>query len=678
MASQVLPKDDDFAAGSPAYGGRLCLYLGCRAATVGPTGQSQRGFEIGELHSGYQTIDPQGVQSTPAAFTGNAETQGTELRTRGVVFRRPFQADVKVSQVSVLKIVAGIPDFTNVAPRGVLARVQAGSIAADNSVGVRLENVSAYMASFYPRGTGFGSTLSLDRLNAGVFTNLAKLDLDDPTSRLLNYLLPATISLDCRASGADVALIATFSGQGAGTTTLTFTDTSGSKLTAAGRAGFLAGRDRTNSTESVKVVDLVSSFTVEEIGVGVTLVDLFQRYQLGGFALSQVDQFGVQGRRLEGWGFWDNYSNSVVFAKRDTAADRVKWTGLGTDVNVLRGIWSTRAATDLRSQRRSMVCQISAQPSVGQFGVGVGLRGSQPIPTDANPQGSPGFPSATCYYCACLVAAGGTTTPTFLVYWISNGVSVGLAAFADAGSTHWPGYASDFTLDFEVYNRNDGTLNGPTQIKLRVKKGAGALTQVVLVAPDGGLPPGVTIDASGTVQDASVVRISSGSGEAPLVYNSLGATVFATLDTWKEEALTGTTLPDRDQASVAVQGEGTAATSIDGLIAPEFPHEIEHAYHTREIEMDSGHVQRVAVFQDALGAGIRRRRWRFARGGLPVSELTPILDFWRARKGSEEAFTYTPLEGGAAAKVHFVDGSLDYALEVYGAWRLAFELEELR
>lgn len=678
---QLLPKDDAFAygpAGADNYGTFLCNYLGCRISVTGTVP-----FLSVYVHDAYQTTDQStGIVTGNAAFTHALESVLSQSRPRCSMWRAPFAADVVVSSRVLLSLQGGIPTYGQFGTRGVACRINGGTQQGNGGVTIRYENVNCYAAVLRALTPPAGFLLELWRVNAGAQTVLLSVALTDAQVLALNLLLPGTITLDCRTNAGNVDLIGTFSGLGSvGAVTLNVTDSSASKILSVGRCGFIMGRDRVNATLTATVLDLCQEFSVSEVVGGVPtlrLLDNFVRYQLPGYGLTPIaDQLGRHGRWLSGSFYWDQFTkNTPLKLGRDTGAERLQWTFAAGETDQLRLAISSRPATDIRSQHRSAVFQISAQPASGSVGVGICLRASQPDPIDtANAATTPDAPGFTGYLASCIVTTGGVTTPVWVVYAFQNGIGSLYAQFNDTGSAHWPGYAVNFTMDLEVFNRAESTLNGPSVIKLKIDKGAG-LVQVPLVL---GTPPsGVAVDASGTVTDASAVRIVSGAGEGFAFLNTAGATVNAKIDTWTEQALTSFALPDNDQLSVSFAGEGTAVGSINSILAPDYTLEVVEDHFSLRFEKDSGHVQTLPMFKSLItGKGLKRQTIRFRKQGATPAQLASLLTFWADHSGSVTPFNFTFPDGSATVKAHIVEDTLDYELSVFGSYTIVFTLETL-
>lgn len=669
--AQFLPPDDDFAAGSTVYGANLCGYIGCRATTIDST---LAPFELALLHSAYQGYSQAGVSVTGGACTSVPEVPLVQARPRGFVWRPEFvSADLRVTGVFRMVPAFGVPDHTMIAPRGVMSRVQGGTLTGSGTTSVALVDVDCYMAVV--DASVVSVVFSLLRIIGGVQTTLAQSVQNAANFPIPNIYDLGTITLEAETNGGNVDLEATFSGLGSPQgLTLSVTDSSGSKLTSPGRCGFVMGRERFNTPGTSAAADEVNLFQVEEIGGGLLLSDRFERYSLGGALPIGPDLLGFSGNSLQSAFYWDQFTGGDQNPRLTRNGSAIRYTGSGGDQDDVFSLISHRPSDEFRSHHRSVALTIGGQPGVGQVTAGVHLRATQPQPVQGNPAGSPDWPGGQGYAGVCTVRSGGVATPVFQVYRAVAGITQVVAEFEDTGSAHWNGYGVPITVDFEVYNRDAQNPDGVVILKLSVDKGGGLL-QVPVVKL--GNPVGVTVDASGTITDTSIVRVPNGRGEALLVYNSNGAVVTVDFDDWTQEALTNAGTPDNEQDSITVQGEGTPVGNLEDVLVPDHP--LERTYSQQRIRQprDSGHVVRIAKHTDALQAPIERERIPVVKSGLTEAEVVAVYDFWDDHDGPVVPFNYTPADTGVTGPWAFVDGTLNSVKIGADAYFLSVQIESL-
>jgi len=665
VGTQFLPSDDTFEHGADVYGTNVAMYISTRlTASSSPVKWGQR-----NLHSGYQTVASDGVFDTPAALIGGSDSVADQMQPGGMIYRAIASiADVVVTARFRQFVTQGNPGLVLMAVKGVMSRVQAGSLATDDSLTVSYNAPSCYIA--YYKGN-FGSAVVdfvIARVNTGTFTTLTS------TTRASSLFDSAalgqamTVSLTATNSGADVGLTATFAGMGqAATITLTHNDTGGSVLQGVGRCGFSAGRDRRNSSDVSRVTDLIEEFTILS-GSSVLLDDRFDRYQIGGaydFSAdaNYTDINGNAGNSLQMAYYWDQFTANGARMERDAAAERAKISLIAGDSSFIAATMASRKATNTRSQHRSAVFEIEEQPGAGQVGLGIMLRGSQPVPTVSD------LDAANGYVAYAVWSSGGTTTPSWIVSRWKNGRETQIAEFEDTGATNWTGYGTTYTMDFEIYNREGSTSDGPTTLILKIDG-----TQVSL-ADVGSI--GIKVDAAGTVVDSTGARVKTGDGEGVYFFNTAGATLSLYADSWAEGSLTNAELADRDQASIVVSGEGTL-TGVDlvTILPPDYPLSIRVQHQSLKFPFESGHRTTNPKFTNSSNVGISRRTYGFSRAGVTTAQLSVFVTYWNAHEGSELAFPFTP-PGGTQRSVHFVEDSMTYRLDKFGSYSLQFSMEEI-
>lgn len=698
--TQILPASDDFAAGTPSFGALVCLYLGARLTTSAVTGvwnPSGGTFVARPIHSGYQSTNSYGVPDYNAAF----HSSGTSNRTpSAVLFRRPFGADVTVTvSLEMRSLSGGAPGIGDIAPRGVVARCNAGTLAGDGTADVRLENCTAYAAIVYQKSSDSTLRLAIVRFNTGTMALVGAESAAIPTTTF-NFTKLTTISLVVSGSGASISLTATLSGFGqSASLSISRSDTDGSRITAAGRCGFIMGPERTNSGRTV--VDLCHMLAVDESGTR-TLQDEFQRLSLASGKQTSADTQSIVGNYLSSAYYWDAGTFDGSFAvsgktytgaaklRRNATANRCDFNHATTDddANAGRLILSQRPASSRFSQHRSLevIVPTAAALTTGQVWAGIALRArqAQPLdevaPTIATSGGGPNFPGNGNANTAgngylFVVRARTSTEIIWQLHRLLNGFHFPIATLTETSPfAIFPGYGTQFELDFEVYPRNEADPFGPVELVTKVDGSllAMALTSTAVTA-------GMLNPSTGVFVDNTSARIQSNLGEGIVVANgyalsgSAAADIDPVFEAWTQETLTNDVLLDRDQASVTVAGETAATgTALDAVIGPDWTFDVEYATHSISNPFASGHRQTMPRFLDTTtDALIRRQILRFRKRGVTATELGALI----THQNAATAFSFTA--PGESAIVCKYASSVRYSLIAPSVWEVSFDLEQL-
>ena len=328
---QVWPAADDFAYGSPVYGANVIGYLGLvSGATMQP----------GRLHNGY------GAGTAAARSQNQADATGAPV---GMTRRQTFVAPVRARLVSRKHAVTGQADVSHLKQHGIFARITNGTLTGDATDHVRLVDITAYALTVEWVAGSNVLRFRLIRYDAGTATVLAT--VDDSSGLAGNFLADTAMQLDVTTNGSgnvelagsisNVALAGNLAtvvyqpgGHGhktvstpgspkpgvpllpnpaipgqipSGSTVPTVllisaTDSSGSKITAAGRCGFGIDPERVVTTPTpAHVVSLATLFEVSDLTVPAAPVVLWRdEFSRAAPALCQamVDRFGTAGRNL--------------------------------------------------------------------------------------------------------------------------------------------------------------------------------------------------------------------------------------------------------------------------------------------------------------------------------------------------------------------------------------------
>ncbi len=699
--TQILPASDDFAAGTPSFGALVCLYLGARLTSSAVTGvwnPSGDTFRYRPLHSGYQSTNSYGVPDYCAAFHSN----GTATRApSAILFRKPFGTDVTVTGTFEMRSLSGgAPGIGDIAPRGVVARCNAGTLTSDGTADVRHDQCTAYAAIVYQKSGDSTLRLGVYRFVAGTMTLVGTESAAIP-SGTFNFTKFTTVSLVVSGTGATVTLTATLSGFGqSAALQIVRTDTDASRIVAGGRCGFIMGPERTTSGKTV--VDLCQLLAVDEGGSRV-LQDEFQRLSLGGGKQTAADTTGIVGNYLNSAYYWDagtfdgsfsasgkTYTGAAKF-RRNATANRSDFNHATTDddANAGRLILSQRLASSRFSQHRSVkvIIPTAAAATTGEVWAGIALRARQAQPVDevtpavATSGAGPNFAgngaantAGTGYLF--VIRARTSTAITWQLHRIVSGTHLPLANFAESSpwSTTGFGYGTQMTLDIEVYPRNEADPFGPVELVCKVNG-----SNLAMTVPTAAATAGVFSPSTGVFVDPTSSRIQGNYGEGLVVANGFflsgaaAADIDPIFEAWTQGTLTNDTLLDQDQDSIAVAGETAATgTALDTIIGPDWTFEVEYQAHTLSTPFASGHRQTMPRFLDTTtDALIRRQLLRFKKRGVNATELAALISHHNAAT----AFSFTP--AGESALVCRYASSLRYTLIAPGVWEVAFDLEQL-
>lgn len=333
--SQVMPSADAFDHGALVYGTNVIGYLGAR-----PNATS---YQHGQMGDGY------GVGSCSAGAQDTAQTSGNPS---GWMRRQYMPTDIRVRMASRKHAVVGVPLAEHLVRHGVLARIIGGTLAQNGTSGVAYEGLTCYALLATYEAALPGIRFRIVRFDAGVQTVLAT--KDDAANAIGDFTTDVELRLDVTTVGGDVLLqayaanvsgdagfaqvvhqgggsgiphIATggstfvgtplipvrgasagiashgaYSGSGTAVALLEATDSSVSKITAAGRAGFLIDCERAVTSPAVaSLVSVASFFEVADLAVptspAVVWRDEFKR-AASSLSGSFADKFTTPHRKL--------------------------------------------------------------------------------------------------------------------------------------------------------------------------------------------------------------------------------------------------------------------------------------------------------------------------------------------------------------------------------------------
>lgn len=661
------PIDDAFSSGTTVYGDWPSAYMRAgfwTSKTIAhPVGGNYTStISAGELHDAF---------TTAPTFDAREVTPGTD--PSGYVWR-PLEssADGVVTIGFGYRALFGNPLAEQVLSTCFVAARMTGATytSATNS---HTAWQDGYLFGFLSSGALFASWYLL-RLNAGTITVLQSSTFRN-TLRVTDEF-PASlgeIEMDIEDDAGDVHIVCRirriYDGAQEEAEIFDYTDTSGSKIAAAGRYGWaLNGR---RAVGGGIVAPMCTFFQVTEGGT-TRVRDEWQRaLRQSGLAVTEtVGITNYTGRTM--LNAWAGDFHGV--AQFDQKLWRSKVGGLGNRINIDPSAepigsgsgqggfcYSARRPTDRRSQNRSLQFRFSSLQQDGTAGttdptagrsVGIVLRASQTLAPSNSAIPVLGYQSL-------IQRDDGAGTATCSMYRWRSGSSTLLASVAVTTNVD-----TDYTFRFDAYNLLDAAGDNIAACVLRVFLGG---TQVVLDQVD----PNVDVTAAGTIIDGTSQRIVDGSLEGIYMWCPDGdKTTFVTA--WAESTLTNQTgVVPASQASIAVPGEadndsGQTFTAPYDWGVEEIPER-----DANETPFESGHVRTCHAYT----AG--RRRWRINAAAITSTQRAALLTFWDDHNGSEVAFSFVPPYASAAVKAHFYNDRLGHQLEDVGVHSYAIELEEL-
>jgi len=645
--AQLLPKNDSLAEGATHYGQKLAGYIRLRPWTSDASTGYAIPTQVGHLHSGYFNLPAgtgvPGRTSTPAAFTASGSSTGQLC----AALWRPYEALRCTATLACwLYITTGVYNDT-FRYAGVTVRNQGGSY--DDTAGVEaISSSSGYWFLLVNDAGAGGAKWLLLRVNSGTVTVLAQAAHTLTSGQVGKTLI---LNLQVAGSSGNVVLTPTYDFQGAaspiGGSSPTnpfggaITDSSGSKLTSAGRCGFGLSRERVQSSPSVtRSAHVADYFQIEDTDSGAAvLVDEWQRAALTGCTAVSGELNGKNGRMLSSlWGA-DVAGTSALKLKRDAGNDRVEADAAG-----IFGAWSQRPADDIAAQHRKVIARWAT--SSNQRSVGIQLRGTNlHDPTNR-----------ACYNAEIRRTAAGAWEARIYdqrLGYTSLAVATGLGSLG-------LDIDLDLPLEFQVENANGvDSYSGEVHLIVRAND--------VVIDNWTSAPSGVEIQSSGLVIDRRSARILTGPMEG-LEIALLTSTDRVYLSEWEQVSSLVTTPGESAQASIAVSTETDGATGTLTLPRGWSISITKRARRARHV-FASRHVGRVAMDTS------RRRTWTVHASPCSQLERADLATFYDSHKGVEVPFNWTTPDGEAVIAA-FVDPRLAVTLRAPIVRELEFDLEE--
>ncbi len=645
--TEIVPQTDSFTEEATHLGDVHSGYARLVAWTTDTASGDSNVCAAGNLHNGY--------------FAGGIQQVGSSGR---------FAAAKGLASVGSSDVMAFVwRPFFAVRARAKLAfrwkRVSGAVTSADfrrAAVGVRLAGHGSYTntagAESVSGGNGYwlvarnvasqpGAKFYLLRVNAGVTTLLASSTAVDVSEWNLTAGMWISITVSNVAGNPQIRCRRAALGREAvdGETEVDvfaagdYTDTSGSKITAAGRCGFALSRPILGSAP------LADWFEVTDVNTDtVVLRDEWMRsnYLIG--AATAVDANSVSGRNLQPTFAGSVGGSGATRLMRDSGNNRVKNDSTSATIP---GAWAFRAS-HAATQRRSAL--VTFNMNAGQTALfWIDLRGNYlHAPTSATARGYR------------LEITGHDTFGTAIrVYAIQAGVSTLLATRANDLLNPF----SATTWDFDVQNVGGATLFDGIP-SLVVRKNGTIITTWTLAGVSG-----VSKLADGTILDTRSAAILQGWEQAWgwSLNASLANAVY--VDAWTDAASIPTIDDDLPNADVSTEVDGLSGT-LD--IPLSWPVETVSGWQAVRHEYDSDHAQVVAL------ASRERRTWRVSLKAATQAEVDALVAFYDDH-GAEIPFTWE-LPSGESVTGVFLTEDLTHVLKDRGAqggvYSFDFEVQE--
>ena len=562
---------------------------------------------------------------------------------------------------------AYIGTFGAKAALGVGARLSSGSVAGTTVNDIRLEGGNGYwFVLLQDNATSPGFRLQLWRINSGTITRLANSPNDNTTFAIwVGPYSARTMRMTIADESGDVRIrcytqrTLPNGRMGAEIETFSVLDSSGSKITAAGRTGLMLTSEYRPTTGAL---NRLTAMTVNwfQVTSGSTVVwrdewtRLYmpwcdRRFPTGGTYQAEFDGNSL----MSGWAFDAQYFNTpqAVF---DNTADSVV---AGLNGGVYSDIWafSQRPADDPRRQDRTLTATFindAAAVNVARS-VGIILR--------ATPQvGAANARASSAYYVRVLY--NDQTAATLIeLHRIVSTVDVVIAR--DVTTTVALDVAFDLSMKIETQTVPD-PISGYVRIEIAID--TVPLELVEAVSP----VSGIVTDGSGVVIDTSSARVFFGNGEGWLAATPSANTRTIQVLNWTQgSGAEPIEEIEVDQPSIEVPTEadvfvGTLYLPIESTVRQT------NAETVIRHEMESDHVM------SSLMHEFERRTWAVEAFFKNVTERDEFLDLVEAAHGIEGAFYWwPPARVPIKITVHFTTENIEVTQIVPGVWRASFGLE---
>jgi hypothetical protein len=627
------------------------------------TGKSIAWTKYGKAYTGHWGFDGAGqkplVSTTGSQFGANV---GTSMPTGWLL--RDFEDD----DVSVeLGFRIGMSDTSLVGGMtiriGVAARVRAQTLTDGGTATAHLLNGEGYYFLFAcdlsqaPNGARF----YLVRVNAGATTVLVASPAVGTGDFLAWYSNNAAkqMRLRVRTNGGNVELEGyTRTGSGQEVLLLSATDSSGGKITAAGRCGFFCSNEFLESVRAI--APRVSFFAVATWAGVLHSYDDWTRYAASmaasvaqTFTGAAYTSFSFDGYDLTSGWFGDLTSLSTYSSRIARSGDRIQFDSSVSDKS---GFYLSRRMEDHdRTQDRKIDFEF-ASGSMGASGVtrkaGVAVRCS-------TLRQVPGMTPDTCYYATAELIEDSLAASIKL--WRVRGTTV-LLAHKITGVTITRGVVYELRLAVATLAVPD-PVEGFARLKVFLDG-----VQVVLVDPTSPIT-GVFVAADGTVTDQSSSRVTSGWGAGVYIGSKVGANAHILLNDWDVGDTAGSSSTEQSQATIAVSASDDGVTGTFSV-----PYDWSTPIEADLISIRHEHEDGGAY--TARARSVRARRWLLGCSAATEAEVDSLVSFFDDHDGDAIPFTFAP-PIGPDVTARFVGGTLQAEKKDAGVYAWSVVVEEV-
>lgn len=639
--SQIIPQTDLFTEEATHLGDVHSGYARIVAWTTDSASGDSNVCAAGNLHNGYFQGGGTKQIGTTGRFAAAQHATAGVADLIGFVWRPFYSVRAKARLAIRWRRISGSATVADFRRAAVGVRLQSHGSYTNTAGSESVSGGHGYWLVARNEASQPGAKFYLLRVNSGVTTLLATSATVDVSTWALasgmwfyltvsnsggNPILRCRRAPTSREAVSGTSEVDIFAGGDV-------TDSSGSKITTAGRCGFALTRPTAGSAPLADWFEVTDPNTSD-----VVLRDEWLRanYLVG--ALTAADANGKTGRNLQPAFSGDVGGSSASRIARDSGNNRVKNDSTNTGID---GACSY-VASHPSIQRRSISVQ---HPGGGSYVdvLQIDLRGKDLHDISG---------ANTRSYKLELTMRVASIDTIVRVYSIANGNSTQLAQVVLGFDT------SAHVWEFEVQNVG-GATSGDGVPNLIVRKDSVALTFWTLSAV-----AGISQLTSGAIVDSRSSAILSGWEQGFRFAASNGSANRVYLDSWTDLAVLPTLDVDLPSAAVSDELDG-----LSGTLTAQHSWKIEERPTRRadRHEYDSDHAQVVAV------ASRTRRTWSVEMPAATQAEADAFDAFWQTH-GAAVPFNWT-VDGEAVYGV-FVKDSKSVRRIGPGVYSYDFEVEE--
>lgn len=681
----ALPASDSFDASPDALlNGVYQRFLGSTADAAYASGGTGSGLSVWtKLGRGYSGHFTPGTADGPVPGTGKGpfvNTIGTSLGTNtgslqptGWALRDYFASEVELGLSFSLRHSSG-PTFStpSIFRIGLAARLAGGAQTDAGTATAHLLGGNGYYFFLWsPGGVGRGVKYYLVRVNSGTVTRLADSPVGAPLSAgaELDY---ATwyesnsikgLRFTVHTNGSQVELRGYARGLAGESLVLSYNDTSGSRITAAGRSGFFSSNEVSDAVSSAVAVRIYW-FRISTYAGALVAHDDWRRLRLQACAAVEPSfsggpyaGFSTSGFDLTSGWYGDLRSAAGYSGRIGTLFDRLQFDSEFADKT---GFYlSQRPASDAISQDRTLDFEFqAAAPGVTGLirGAGIVLRASYLVPGDS---------PLACYYVVVEYVQDISTARVYLRRISYDGEQTLAQKTSGVGVVRGTNYTLRLSVSTDAI---PDPIAGPTRLRAYING-----TQIQLLAPASPLA-GIVVLADGTVIDQSSARVQNGLGEGFYVRSMLGARCEVYIDAWALGVGGGTVeVPEESMPSVSIPGE---ADDAFGDFPVPYDLQIGAAVEESSTRLAIAHDLDLDDRYRAARQSRARAQWPIGAAAATQDERDALLAFWDSHRGATYPFNFTDPKGRTVV-ARFLGDALSIERLAPGVYRWSARLEEV-